>query len=254
MHYYQGNALYQYIENQQIRHFRFVSGNMWQLVYGDQSCTPKLLTLVIGSSQKQYHSPLLKSEIIAFRLLKKMSELSNIPLKIIKFNADTSTIESVIVLNDTQERGQLIAIQQLAKLFSSFGLPITSSSTAKYLNDKTSSAYHKWQRNSLGKNLTVSDIDLWKLSDQSIDCLFELKRSYIPLDRWKPFRDDYRNFRLLSKLANLAGVDFKIAYNIRYKRPFKDDISKIKVFKVNFDRKPNILEEGIFNTHSFFIR
>lgn len=253
MQYYRGNALYRYIHSHHISDFHYVAGNMWQLVYGNHLCQPQLLILAIGATHRHYHHPFLEEEIEAFQLLKKLSEASGVPLKILKFNADASNIETLILFNDIHEKGYIISLRQLSVVFAKYGLPVSNSSTVKYLNDKTSSAFHKWQRECLGKKLTVSDIDLWRTKDEAtIECIFELKRSYIPIDRWKPFRDDYQNFRLLSKLANMAGIDFKIAYNNRYKKPFKDDVSKIKVFKVDFNRETPIWDEGIFKTRAFF--
>ena len=105
---------------------------------------------------------------------------------------------------------------ELSKLFASIGLPVSNTHTAKYLNDRTSSAYHNWQRNSLGAALTVSDIDLWRVSETGDpEIVFELKRSYYDLSRWKPFTDDYRNFMLISNLCQRAGTHFKIIYNQR---------------------------------------
>lgn len=252
MNYYRGNAIYDYIQRNRIKDFHFVAGNMWQLIYGDNFCQPKLLVLVIGRESEDFQSDFSKKEIKAFRLLQKLGEQSGLPVLILKFNSTSQEIEKVEIYDSLNESGTEILLSQLSAIFKKYDLPTGNSSTSKYLNDRTSSAFHKWQRNSLGKSLTVSDIDLWKVSSKGIDCLFELKRSYLLIEKWKPFSDDYRNFELVSKTANLAGAKFKIAYNVRHKKPFEDDISRIKIFEVDFSRVPKIWEEGIFGKEAFF--
>lgn len=141
---------------------------------------------------------------------------------------------------------------QLSEMFGSFGLPVSNTHTAKYLNDATSSAFHKWQRSSLGAALMVSDIDLWRLSDAgNPELVFELKRSYIDLSKWKPYPDDYRNFKLISNLCNLAGIQFKIIYNQRLTNPFNDKIDKLKIFSLDFSKTPPITEDGIILLDEF---
>ena len=49
-----------------------------------------------------------------------------------------------------------------------------------------------------------------------------------------PYKADFNNFILLSKLAVEAGIDFYIAYNYRQELPFLDDISYIKLFEFDY--------------------
>ena len=143
-------------------------------------------------------------------------------------------------------------MSDLSEIFADYGLPISDSGTDKYLNDKSSSAYHNWQRECLGRDLTVSDIDSWRINEATKpEIIYELKRSYYSLSRWQPFTDDYNNFKLLSNLCNLTSLRFKIVYNVRHKKPFYDDISKLKLFDVDFDKRPPIKEKGIITLDSF---
>ena len=122
-------------------------------------------------------------------------------------------------------------------MFEKYGINTHPTKTQKYLNDKTSSAYHKWQREVLGNHITVSDIDLVKVENGKVLAIYELKRSIIPIENWQPFKDDYANFRLIEKFANMVNSEFKIVYNRRIKEPFYDDISKLKLF--SFDCENN---------------
>ena len=251
MDYYRGNALYDYISSTGTQRFKFVSGNMWQLIYGDDKCNPKLLALVVGVDKFEPDS--LPTEVEEpFLLLKSLGDKCGIPTKIICFDSSEPSVENVWVYEDAESEAKEVSMAELTDIFGSVGLPTSNSSTAKYLNDRTSSAYHKWQRASLGRSLTVSDIDLWKLDeDGNPHSIYELKRSFYGLDRWQPFRDDYRNFQLVSNLANCSEVGFQIVYNVRHKNPFRDDVSKLKLFEVNFSLNPTIKYMGIVPKEGF---
>tara|TARA_B100001063_G_C16624030_1_gene482207 strand:+ start:59 stop:826 length:768 start_codon:yes stop_codon:yes gene_type:complete len=253
MNYYKGNAIYDYINANQLTDFKFCSGNLWQLVYGDSNCVPKLLALVIGADNNGYNAAYTPEQIEAFDLLNTFATTCNLPIKVIKFNTDVE-IENILISDDVTVQPTEITLADLRDIFSQNGLPVSDTSTAKYLNDRTSSAYHKWQRGHLGRALTVSDIDLWKLTPTgAVQRIYELKRSYIAIGNWNPYPDDYRNFRLLSAIANQANVRLGIVYNVRKTKPkFHDDISSIKVFKVDFTKTPPIKIVGIYKNNGFF--
>lgn len=243
--YYKTNALYEHITANTWNQYEFVSGDMWELVYGDNSSIPKLLVMVIGVVASEFENDLNERELKAIERMKELSNKSNLPLVCVRFVIDINEIEFVQFSKDNKLFEKL-TLSDLRDQFSEFGLPVQNTSTVKYLNDKTSSAYHKWQRNSLGSSLTVSDIDLWGLDTKmNSKIIFELKRSYYSLERWEPFRDDYSNFRLISNLCKLSELKFYIIYNQRIKTPFKDVIDKIKLFDVDFTKTPPITNKGI---------
>jgi hypothetical protein len=245
MRYYKSNALYEYITEKKIKHLKFVIGDAWHLVYGDNTCTPLLLILASGVPHAQIENPPSALEVEAFKLLSLAGEKAKLPIRYIRFASDVAEVETVRVSNSSFEYSTLSMIQ-LSEMFGSFGLPVSNTKTAKYLNDATSSAFHNWQRSSLGAALTVADIDLWRLSDTGEpEIVFELKRSYYELPRWKPFTVDYRNFKLISNLCGLSGMKFKIIYNQRIKTPFEDKIDKLKIFSIDFSKAQPITEDGI---------
>lgn len=187
----------------------------------------------------------------AFELLSIAADRANLPIRIIRFASDVAEIENVRVCDKSFQYSTMSMIQ-LQTLFGSFNLPVSNTASAKYLNDATSSAYHHWQRNSLGAGLTVSDIDLWRVRDDGTpEIVFELKRSYYDLPKWKPFLDDYRNFKLVSNLCRACSFQFKIIYNQRIKEPFQDKIDKLKIFSVDFSKEPPISEDGIIMLNEF---
>ncbi|MBL7911664.1 MAG: hypothetical protein JNJ41_11460 [Bacteroidia bacterium] len=233
MDYYKSNALYEHLTNINNPKFTFCSGNIWQLVYGDSNSNPKLLVLLIGIKQSEIGG-LFDPNQSAYRNLKYVSDNSKIPLIVVQFINDVPEIENVYVLKDDHHFIS-ISLIELTEIFKNNGLPIKASSTAKYLNDKSSSAYHNWQRNSLGYNITVTDIDLWEIQNLIPQSVFELKRSYINMESWKPYTDDYANFRLLANLVIPIGIGFKIIYNKRIKIPFTDIIDPLKIFDVGIN-------------------
>lgn len=251
MNYYKSNAIYEYLLSKKLPQFKFVVGNAWQLVYGDNECNPLLLIFAIGVQGSEILNDLSKEENEAFELLKIVGQKANLPVKQIRFASDITEVEKIQVLNTNNELTELTMLE-LSELYKSFGLPVSDTATSKYLNDSTSSAYHNWQRSSLGRNLTVSDIDLWRVNNEGIpEIIFELKRSFYDLDKWKPFTDDYRNFQLISNLCNKSGIDFKLMYNQRIKEPFQDKIDRLKLFSVDFSKTPSIKEDGIISLVEF---
>lgn len=251
MEYYKSNAIYEHIAKKQLNQYKFVSGNAWQLVYGDNSCNPLLLILAVGVSINEIDEQPTSEEKFAFSLLQAIADKAKLPIRYIRFASDVEEVENVR-LSDSSFVYSILSMPELSDLFASFGLPISNTRTAKYLNDRTSSAYHNWQRSSLGAALTVSDIDLWRINDLGEpEIIFELKRSYYELSRWRPFTDDYNNFRLISNLCNRGSIQFKIMYNKRTKTPFKEYIDNLKIFSVDFSKNPPITEDGIITLQEF---
>lgn len=251
MSYYKSNALYEALQAAGASHFKFVVGDAWQLVYGNNQCTPLLLVFAKGVESTQLNSQLPDEDLEAVKLFRYCSEKAGLPLSVIKFPVDSEEVTEVRFTTGTEFES--VSMQDLSSRYAAYGLPVSDTPTAKYLNDKTSSAYHKWQRSSLGRDLTVSDIDLWKLDNNGKpQIILELKRSFYSLDKWEPYRDDYKNFKLLSNLCNAAGINFMIAYNIRVTKPkFKDDPSEIALFDVDFSKTPPIAKRGTVTFDEF---
>lgn len=224
---------------------------MWQLVYGDANCNPKLLVLASGVNSNSYRPELSTDEQEAFTVLQQISEKSGIPLRVVKFNIDLQEVSEVITYK-MGEQPQRVSMDGLRNLFSLDGVPVSNTPTRKYLNDASSSAYHNWQRESLGRNLKVSDFDLWKMDAYGNPIeLYELKRSFISLERWQPYTDDYNNFRLIYNVLRGTNVTFKIVYNVRRKNPWFDDVSYLKLFNVDFGSPTPIRYEGTLSLAEF---
>jgi len=244
--YYKGNALYKYIAGNKLERFSYVTGNLWQLVYGNNNCEPKVLVTVSGVSESEYGN-INKQEIKADTQLKVLALEKGITCLFVQFRSDIEFIESIMISSDIQnDTLKQISLEELRERFNNCGLSVSNTQTGKYLNDKTSSAYHNWQRSSLGRNITVSDIDLWiSNKEMKFFAVCELKRSKIAIENWEPYTDDYRNFQLIHNLIN-PKYKFFIIYNLRVPKPFKDDISKLKIFEVDFTKSSPIKNRGIY--------
>lgn len=252
MIYYEGNELYRYIREKNLINFKFFSGNIWQLVYGDIKSNPVLLVLAIGLPDTD-KSIILTPEILdAWNLMKTISEKSKTPLLLVQFSNDLDEIENVNVSTDGKSFRKMTMVE-VTELFHNYGLPTSNTPTRKAKNDKESSVYHSWQRQNLGRDLTVSDIDLWKLDEfGNVTTIFELKRSKISIERWQPYKEDYKNFILLIKICKLSGNEFKIAYNyMSPNAPRVEEISRIKVFRLEYTDEVKVIEEGIYLLKDF---
>lgn len=220
MTYYKGNALYEKIRAVGKTTYRTVPDSAWQLVYGNNMCIPKLLVYAIAINQDDYTKELRKEDKNAFDLFNYVAFKSGLPIIIIKFISDLPEIREVLY-SQNNFSFRSVSLKELSDIYSSYGLPVCKTNTHKYLNDRSSSAYHNWQRESLGVDITVSDIDLMKINEKKeVLVIYELKRSYYDLARWEPFRDDYTNFKLISNLCNRCSILFKIIYNQRTKEPY----------------------------------
>lgn len=249
--YYRSNAMYEYLNGNPDNRFFYVSSDLWMLVYGNQNCDPQLLVLVSGVNDEDELSSVSEREGRAYKIMSELSEKSEVPVVFIRFSVNVESIDSIMLFNQKIRNFLRLNLADLRALFSRYGLPISKSPTAKYLNDKESSAYHKWQRTELGHSLRVSDIDLVSIKNREICKIYELKRSYYSLESWVPFNDDYNNFVLLSKLSHKAKLQLLIAYNKRTKNPWEDDISKIKLFEFNHAKRIPVTLIGYYTLKEF---
>lgn len=239
MDYYDGNRIYDYLKECDNRDcFYWTSGNLWMLVYGDDMQTPRVLTII---SENELNTPITEYEKRAVQVGKQMVKGVDIPLNFIRFSP-TRPIESVQYWEYSEppmRKPEELSSDGLKKRMSEYGLKINSMVAHKSINDKSSSSYHDWQRTHLGSSVTVADIDLIRFVDDTPKEIIELKRSYVELEKWEPYKKDYNNFILISKLAKELSMDFYIVYNHRTKNPFYDDISRLKIFEFDHEKTQN---------------
>ncbi|RLA84413.1 MAG: hypothetical protein DRG78_01445 [Epsilonproteobacteria bacterium] len=223
--YYKTNGIYNALEK--IEHnFQWVIGNAWLLVYGNKSDSQARVVVLVYGSSWEIQTDILKT-------LQDIATTDNIPIYKICFDdsegAEISNVEFSTSLVDTPTT---ITLTELKTKFTEVGLSIKDGSCDKYLNDMASSAYHTWQRASLGNLITVTDIDLIRLNKSTLKPieLIELKRSFSSVNSWSPYSDDFVNFNLLHTVASNADIPFSIVYNQMIKEPFSDTYDPISIF------------------------
>ncbi len=233
--YYTGNGIYEYLAGcREKENFYWTSGNMWLLVYGDKKHNPKVVT-VASQRSFQYGRKLSKNEQQAMQTAQRIADAAEIPVNFIRFEPE-KRIQEVEYWEDGMADIFRISSENLKERFESCGLTMNLCRVQKAINDRSSSPYHEWQRTHMGSSVVAADMDLIRLQRGKPTEILELKRSYIHLTNWTPYKEDYENFYLLSSLAKRSGLKFYIVYNRRIKDPYKDDISRLKLFAFDHSR------------------
>lgn len=251
--YYSTNALYEYIQHQGLPQFCFAKEHIWIMLYGTADSVPKLLLVISAVPGVDYRSRCLTGQEEAiFQLAARLAGRAGLLCRVVRYRRGEERLREVQYIDYQTGRCVEISIERLRKLFDRAGLPTTQAGTAaKEVNDRTASPFHDWQRSALGRNITASDLDLVRLDPgEGRDVLYELKRSFFPLERWEPYPEDYPNFRLLRRFADKAGMDLRIVYNQRTKQPFLDDVSRLRLFSFHLE-EDRAEDEGIVTLEEF---
>lgn len=215
--YYKSNAIYEKLSKID-NNFVWVSGNAWLLVYGNRKdLEAKTIMIVQGKSWS------VKESVI--ETIRNIGDKINIPVcRVVFDDTPNSHIENIDFYKGLDNEKEVYSLTDLKNYLISTGLDIVAGKCDKYLNDKTSSAYHKWQRSTLGNRIIVSDLDLIRVNTENNPSeIIELKRSTMALNLWHPYKEDYINFNLVESLTE----NLKIPLNIIYNRMEKDRETKI---------------------------
>ncbi len=234
--YYQGNELYRYLREQGLRDpYFWVAGTMWTLLYSNADGTPVTLCFVSRvDREEELTRPSTPEEKRAFRPLRLLARQAKLPLFSLRFVDDGLHPCDHFYFQAYQsgEPARVITSAQLLAWFAECGLEFQRGPAKKELNKKASSAFHVWQREHLG-NVIVIDFDLLRVQNDRVDTIYELKRSHLSLETWRPFLADKADYLAESRFAQQAGADFRIVYNVRHTEPeFFDDVSRLKVFSL----------------------
>lgn len=229
--YYTTNAMYEYLEDNETPGFLFAKENIWLLIYGTAASEPRFILVASAVSRQEMEELTLgEHEEDIINVASRLSEKSGLNAYVLRYCKNDAALKDIQLINLREEVYVNTSIEQLYDLFEGNGLSPSGTGSAKSVNDKVSSAFHKWQRANLGKEICASDIDLLRMDGEEPVCIYELKRSYYTLERWEPFSDDFPNYKLIATFASMANMDFQIVYNRRTTSPFFDDISTLKRF------------------------
>lgn len=234
---YSTNAIYEYLKanpglNNQ---YLYIQDGNWVLVYGNENAVPKLF-LIVTRMEDNLDSPLSDFETQAKALLSDQG----LPIRILRFKE--GSFSKVVAISNSHNIEEISIIQTAElynSLFSEYGLSSTANIATKAVNDATSSTFHVWQRSFLSGGLIISDVDLIVYNAaNTILRIYELKRSFIALNNWRPYEADYPNFRLLRRAFPL-NIPLVIIFNLYQGTPRVEDLSYLRVFKV-VDDSPTI--------------
>ena len=229
---YEGNGITQYIIDNKLDDYFFSAKNSWLLLYGKkegQVPEPRLLAFVCEVNDDYGCTAEQKKSFYDAVIVSKELKL---PLLAIRFKKNCNTVA-------VTEKGvptRLITYSELKEKFQKeYNVIPKAEHGNKDINAYSSSSYHDWQRQALG-GIVVTDLDLVKIDrhNETIEKIFELKRSFRPLYEWEPYKVDNLNFGLIINaiIASKKNIPFWLLYN-EYKEIGSnriDDISKMSVF------------------------
>lgn len=230
---YEGNAITKYIIDNKLDDYFFSAKNSWLLLYGKKEGKvpePRLLAFVCEVNDDYGCTAEQKKSFYDAVIVSKELKL---PLLAIRFKKNCNTVA-------VTEKGiptRLITYPELKEKFQKeYNVIPEAEHGNKDINAYSSSSYHEWQRQALG-GIVVTDLDLVKIDrhNETIEKIFELKRSFRPLYEWEPYKVDNLNFCLIINaiIASKKNIPFHLFYN-RYIDDINgnriDDISKMSVF------------------------
>ena len=153
----------------------------------------------------------------------------NVPFGEIRFVADQ------VRITEFRLNGVQLTEDQLRDWFDNCGLPVRKGGPVHVVNRGLPSLFSSWMRSNLG-DISIADIDLMRISeaDSTLEVIYELKRSHIPLAQWKPYLQDFQVFDVLSRVAAESDARFRILYNVMSRSagraPRPDDASRVSLF------------------------
>lgn len=215
MSFYEGNALLDYVSKEGESNFIVPSSGIWHLVYSDDHYRPIW----------QFHvADLRRSSIGKLLGLPRFPGINGLDLAFDsagKFSAREWP----------EEKWREFNSESLYEYFYGLGLVTAKNITTKRFNSASSSVYHIWQMNNkfIGG---VTDIDLYRIDEnRDVVELFEIKRSKISLEMWRPYVEDRGGYEILHNLAKMCNVDLTILYYEFDREKEIENINEIQIFK-----------------------
>lgn len=243
MSYYRTNAVYEALSAKPRDGLVWVSGNAWLVLHADRHEQVKSIAMIAGASVLDDPDAATRARLKSvWAVAKRLAEAIQVPLDAVRFDDRSSVLERVTV------NRRPLALLDWKEQLAGYGLPVDEDAARTEINHASSSAYHTWQRDALGA-IKVADVDLIRVDGKSASGLelIELKRSFITLEHWRPYPDDYPNFNLILDVATRAGARMTIAYNRRLETPsFDDDASLLSLFDYPEPNAPQPLGQVTF--------
>jgi hypothetical protein len=133
-------------------------------------------------------------------------------------------------------------------------MSFTLGNSTKPINRYTSNEFHDWQFAALDPRFLIQDVDAWALlvtrrGDFLPVAMIELKRSFIPVDRWAPFDEDRGTYAGLLAFAKAAGVPLFVVYYVKG-TPIVDE-TLFAVFRLDEALPEYVLEREVMSAAAF---
>lgn len=224
---YSGNSIYEYVYRNNLNYY-YSAEHSWMLVYGNAYSIPKIM--VFASKVVDINGECSSKEKSEAQKAFSIAKFLKLPFIFVRFTTGSNLVSFWDACTGSWSR---LSYEQLRDIYEKYGV-VQPGTAMKPINQYSSSPYHDWQRNNLGR-ITVSDFDLIKYANGEVSEIIELKRSKIPLETWEPYTNDYPNFALLINTIIGSGKDvpFTLYYNLMREgeKGFREeDISRIKVY------------------------
>lgn len=118
VNYYESNAIYDYLLKEKYNNFLFAKKDIWLVVYGNDKCEPKLLVVIMASTREHYlNLEFTELELSIIETARKLSDISGIDYKLIRYCKDESELFCVQYINYKTKRYKNIQMNHLAKVF-----------------------------------------------------------------------------------------------------------------------------------------
>ena len=244
MHKYESNGIYNFLrETEGTHNFMLVDITKSVLIVSKKDTMEPMLLVLDDRIQKDEVGKdfgEVNGESEALFVGGKLSEKVNIPLVIIRYVdteeelSDASSIEIFLkkpFMEICEEGGNL---QDLIDLFNRLGIKAyrEEQSPEKDENDSLSSGFHKWQREHLNIGI-FSDIDLVRICNEEVVAIYELKRSYISMEEWRPYLDDINDYIMLIRFCEVANIPFSVVFVFQANEKQYADILKSNEERIN---------------------
>lgn len=224
---YDGNAIYSRLNKTPSPYFLAPGPLVWPLIYSSLEGEPKA---IVVASQIDPVSRKAGTNRDFLMVCLALAKKAGIPFRVLCFGPELNTsTKPFTVFEGPGMPHRMLSLHEWKNELRQMGVPV-GGGAFKAINRASSSGYHNWQRENLGRTRVV-DIDLIKLGpDKSPTHVVELKRSSIPIQAWEPFENDAPNFQLLGRFCEMSGLGLELVFNRYNKTTTKDDLTTLKIF------------------------
>lgn len=230
-----------YLEKDLGQKITISGGNIDLLIWGER-CNDQVN--ILGISLTRQHDIFLDSRgERLFNIGNELSDKSGLKFIEIIYPRDLSSNPNAKLIINGNFISKDEAVNEIQKMW---GSAYKKYGTKKDVNKQIADSFHLWARINLPTSYVRIDIDAILSSENdgsNIISLFEIKRSTaVKVEKWKPYKQDIRNYYLENKLSKLANLKFyTINHSCKFIRVENDTL--IGLYNIlNIDIQRNDIE------------